>query len=55
MKKNLVFYWDEILQKLFEETKNRIAYKVLEGITLFEVGRLTGLMTDWCKQVHVFS
>ena len=50
LKKNSVFYWDEILQKLFEETKNRIADKVLEGITLFEVGRWTGVMTDWCKQ-----
>ena len=50
LKKNSLFYWDEILQKLFEESKNRIADKVLEGITLFEVGRWTGLMTDWCKQ-----
>ena len=50
LKKNSVFYWDPILQRLFEESKNRIADKVLEGITLFEVGRWTGLMTDWCKQ-----
>ena len=49
-KKNSVFHWDDILQKLFDERKNRIADKMLEGITLFEVGRRTWVMTDWCKQ-----
>ena len=50
LKKNSVFYWDGVLQKLFDESKNKIADKVLEGITRFEVGRWTGLLTDWCKQ-----
>ena len=50
LKKNSVFYWDGVLQKLFEESKTKIANNVLEGITRFEVGRWTGLLTDWCKQ-----
>ena len=49
LKKTTAFYWDGVLQRLFEESKNRIADMVLEGITRFQVGKWTALMTDWCK------
>ena len=32
LKKNSVFYWDEVLGRLFKESKNKIADKVLKGI-----------------------
>ena len=49
LKKNTAFYWDGVLQRLFEESKNRIADMVIEGITRFEVGKWTALLTDWSK------
>ena len=49
LKKNCKFYWDNNLEKLFQEAKSEIADKVLDGLTRFEVNRETGLTTDWCK------
>ena len=49
LKKNCKFYWDNNLEKLFQEAKSEIVDKVLDGLTRFEVNRETGLTTDWCK------
>ena len=45
-KKNARFYWDEVLQKLFEETREVIANKVVKGVYSFEVERWTGVLID---------
>ena len=49
LKKNAKFYWDEVLHRVFEQSREVIAEEVLKGIYSFEVGRWTGVLTDWCK------
>ena len=49
LKKNSRWYWDHILQELFDEAKKTIASKVIEGLTRFQLDRETGLITDWSK------
>ena len=52
LNKNMKFYWDEVLQKLFEESREVISDEVLKGIYSFEVCLLTGagvaLVMSWC-------
>ena len=43
------FYWDETLEQLFEQSKQRIIQCVKEGVQTFEVDRHTCLSTDWSK------
>ena len=38
-----------ILRKLFDEAKSVLADEVIKGVTRFEVGRETALLTDWSK------
>ena len=49
LKKNRKFYWDENLQKLFEEAKATIAKNVTDGLSRFETNRHTALLSDWSK------
>ena len=49
LKKNTKWYWDTALQTLFEQSREHIANKVLEGIRLFDVNRWTAVCTDWSK------
>ena len=49
LKKDRKFYWDEHLQKLFEEVKLDLVEKITEGLTRFETDRHTALMTDYSK------
>ena len=49
LKKYSRFYWDDNLQKLFEEARLVIADAVIKGITRFKINRETVLMTDWSK------
>ena len=49
LKKGSKWYWDKNLQRLFEEAKAQIADNIVEGITRFDLGRWTAVMTDWSK------
>ena len=49
LKKNARFNWDDVLQKLFEETREVIVNEVVKDVYSFEVGCWTGVLTDWCK------
>ena len=49
LRKNVKFYWDEVLQSLFEQSREVIADEVIKGVYSFEVGRWTCVMTDWCR------
>ena len=49
LKKGSIWYWDNNLSKLFEETKAHIANSIVDGITRFDLGRWTAIMTDWSK------
>ena len=42
-------YWDGVLQRLFEESREHINREVLKGIELFDKSRWTALCTDWSK------
>ena len=44
------WYWDEALEKLFEESREHIGNSVLEGITRYDKSRWTAVVTDWSKQ-----
>jgi len=46
-KKN--FYWDDALDKLFEESKIKIIDLIKDGVKNFEINRPTCLSTDWSK------
>ena len=50
MKKNTTCYWDEVLEKLFEESREHIANSVMKGITRYDKERWTAVITDWSKQ-----
>ena len=45
LRPSAVFYWDERLQKLFEESM-----KVEAGVKMFEMDKVTLLATDWSKE-----
>ena len=49
LKKKTLWYWDGVLQRLFEESREHISKEVLKGIELFDKTRLTALCTDWSK------
>ena len=44
------FYWNEGLQKLFEEAREEIVTKVEAGVKMFEMDKVTCLATDWSKE-----
>ena len=49
LKKNTPWYWDGVLQGLFEESREHISKVVLEGITRFDKTRWTAVCSDWSK------
>ena len=49
LKKNRKFYWDNNLQKLFDDAKEIIVKNVTDSIMRFQKDRHTALMTDWSK------
>ena len=49
LKKKTPWYWDGLLRKLFEESREIISKKVVEGIELFDKTRWTAVSTDWSK------
>ena len=49
LKKNTPWYWDGVLQGLFEESREHISKLVLEGITRFDKTRWTAVCSDWSK------
>ena len=48
-KGNSKFYWDEILDRLFQHSKDVIAQRVADGVRAFEVNRPSCLSTDWSR------
>ena len=50
LRPSAAFYWDERLQKLFEEAREEIVKKVEAGVRMFEMDRITCLATDWSKE-----
>ena len=49
VKHNSRFYWDDILDKLFSESKKLLLSAVQDGIRSFDYKRTTCLQTDWSK------
>ncbi len=49
LKPKIPFYWDSQLQQLFEESKKHILESIEHGITIFDKGRSTCLVTDFSK------
>ena len=43
------FYWDDQLEKIFNESKKKIVDMIKEGVCTFEKDRVTCLSTDWSK------
>ena len=43
-------YWDDNLEKLFQELKKTIKEEILNGIATFSLKRPTCLATDWSKE-----
>jgi hypothetical protein len=50
LKKGQDWYWDDQLQRLFEEAKRVISKEVTEGITRFDPKRETALVSDYSRQ-----
>ena len=44
------FYWDDVLQDVFEQSKRKIVEQICEGVRSFEMNRPTCLSTDYCKE-----
>ncbi len=49
LKKETKFYWDSELEKLFNESKEKIVTLIKDGVCAFEKNRVTCLSTDWSK------
>ena len=49
MKKNVTFYWDEQLDRLFQVSKDEIIRQSIEGVKAYDLQKPTCLATDWCK------
>ena len=44
------FFWDDTLDRLFEESKEILIQQSIEGIRTFDTSRLTCLQTDWSRE-----
>ena len=42
-------YWDQELQKIFNETKSELCKLVEDGLSFYDVKRKTSVVTDWSK------
>ena len=49
IKHNNKFYWDDVLTRLFHDSKAVLIDAVKEGIRSFDINRPTCLQCDWCK------
>ena len=49
LEKKRKFYWDSTLDELFARTKEYVIEQVVEGVKIFEIGRVTCVATDWSK------
>ena len=49
LKPSTPFYWDDALQKLFNNAKTEIVEQIQNGVRMFEKSRVTCLATDWSK------
>ena len=49
LKMKTPWYWDGLLQRLFEESREHITKEVLKGIELFDKTNWTAVCTDWSK------
>ena len=49
IKSNGKFYWDENLEKLFQDSKVAIINLVAEGVQSFDISKRTCLQTDWSQ------
>ena len=49
LKLNRQFYWDSMMDDLFEQAKAQIVEKVKESVKRFEMDRNTCLATDFSK------
>lgn len=49
LKPSTPFYWDEALQKLFQDAKSEIIKQIVNGVNMFDKNRITCLATDWSK------
>ena len=45
-----MWYWDEALDRAFEDSKAAILAMVRDGIHTYELNRPTCLCTDWSKE-----
>ena len=49
LKPSTKFYWNENLQHIFDQSKQKIVKAVTDGITAFDVSKHTCLQCDWSK------
>ena len=49
LKKEKKCYWDDVLQKLFEEARKKIAEEVFAGLEWYDVNKWTAVLTDYSK------
>ncbi|CAG2222072.1 unnamed protein product [Mytilus edulis] len=49
LKPGTPFFWDEHINKLFEESKAAIISEIEEGVRIFDKSKPTCLATDWSK------
>lgn len=49
VKHNAKFQWDETLEKIFNESKNKLLDATEEGIQTFDTNRMTAIQCDWSK------
>ena len=49
LKPSTSFYWDETLEKLFDEAKNEIVREIENGVKIFDMSKPTAILTDWSK------
>jgi hypothetical protein len=50
LKSGSTFYWDDELNRIFEESKSVIIHEIEEGVRIFDKSRPTCLATDWSKE-----
>jgi len=48
-KNNAKFYWDDTLEKVFQESKRKIVELIREGVKTFDPSRVTCVATDYSK------
>jgi hypothetical protein len=49
LKPRKTFYWDDTLQQLFKQSKEKIIKEIYQGVQIFDKTKPTCLLTDWSK------